>query len=778
MEHLEYYLMAGTVIPLVAFVFLAFFGHRIGKPAASWPAIIAIVLSFLLSSYVLMKWQGYSPAEKAEAQAQAFDVHWATLGEIPINAGVQLDSLTIAMYFMVTLIASCIFIFARGYMAGHSDEVDHTSKYHRFFTYLSLFAFSMLGLVLSNTLFFMFMFWELVGVCSYFLIGFYFDKKFATNASMKAFITNRVGDFGFIIGLAIVASYFGTLSIDGAAEVFRSQWQAYTSGVGDAGIFESVLNVFGWEISGVTIATFMGICLFCGCLGKSAQVPLQVWLPDAMAGPTPVSALIHAATMVAAGVYLVARVFPLLTPDAQAVIAVIGCITLTMAALIAIVQTDIKKVLAYSTLSQLGYMVFGLGVGAWVGALFHLITHAFFKAMMFLGSGQVIEGCHHVQDIRRMGGLRTKMPITCWTFFVGVLAIAGFGIPSLNTTTFAGLGGYYSKDEILAVAYYRVYGAEDAESHDAGHDAEHVSLVGPGVQLASYSPADPAGEHGPDDHANNGHGASTHFEGLVGSEQLPMLPKWLFWLPVIIAYVTPFYMMRVWWLTFMGKPRDVHVHEEAHESPLMKWPLVVLAVGTFFSSWFLFRPLIADAAPAAAGFATQMVLPLDGHEHALHGIAGPALTWIVGFAFLVGFAVAIAVYRNGLGVAETIMKVPGVKFAHKVLEHKFYFDEVYNTVLVGGTRTLAWLSAVVDKWGLDYSIIENLARLVKGCAFFSGRTLDARGVDKVAEGMGQTAFDIGDFFRAAQTGRIRNYVIFSAGATAMVVIGIIWRFSG
>jgi NADH:ubiquinone oxidoreductase subunit 5 (subunit L)/multisubunit Na+/H+ antiporter MnhA subunit len=691
------------------------------------------------------------------------------------------------MYFMVTLVASCIFVFSRGYMAGHSDEVGHVSKYHRFFTYLSLFAFSMLGLVISNTLFFMFMFWELVGACSYFLIGFYFDKKYASDAAIKAFVTNRVGDFGFIIGLAMVASYLGTLSIPGAAAEFTRQ------AAEGSGIFAASINLFGWHISGMELATFMGVCLFCGCVGKSAQVPLQVWLPDAMAGPTPVSALIHAATMVAAGVYLVARIFPLLTPQAQLIIAGIGCITLTMAALIAVVQTDIKKALAYSTLSQLGFMVFGMGVGAWVGALFHLITHAFFKAMLFLGSGQVIEGCHHVQDIRQMGGLRRKMPVTCWTFFIGVLAIAGFGVPGFNTTPFCGLGGYYSKDEILAVAYYRAYGHAEEHGHTETHEGHSDAGAAPGgLQLASWEPG--AGHHEPPTRPpvlaarsvklaawssepgapHTAHAGGTHFAGLLGGERLLHIPAWLLWPAIFTAYITPFYMLRLWWLTFMGQPRDVHVHEHAHESPLMKWPLVALAVGTFASSWWLFRDLIADGAAATVASSAQLVLPLDGHEHLIHAQAGPQLVWLVGFAWVAGFALAWLIYRRGLDLSETLLQLPGMGLVHHVLTHKFYFDEAYNVVLVAGTRLVSWICSAADRWILDYSVIENMARATRGLAMFSGRTLDAQGVDRIAEGLGRSAFDLGDLFRRMQTGRIRNYVMLSIGTAAAAIVLIVF----
>jgi NADH-quinone oxidoreductase subunit L len=426
MHAFETALCLGVAAPLLMFAVLAFFGARIGKPAAGWCAVLAVGVSLALAGYVLSGWLNLDDAARADLGRQALRWEWvrlAVLGtDVPVLFGVKLDSLTVAMYFMVTLVSTCIFVFSIGYMAGHSDEVDGRSKYHRFFAYLCLFEFSMLGLVISSSLVFLFVFWELVGLCSYLLIGFYFDRKYASDAAIKAFVVNRVGDFGFMIGLMMVFFYLRTTDLDQAATVFRQQ---FTNGTG---IFAASIDLCGWQVGGLTLATIMGIGLFCGAIGKSAQFPLHVWLPDAMAGPTPVSALIHAATMVAAGVYLVARVFRLLTPDAQFAIALIGCITLTITALIAIVQTDIKKVLAYSTLSQLGYMIFGLGVGAWVAALFHLITHAFFKAMLFLGSGQVIEGCHHEQDIRKMGGLIRKMPVTGLTFLVGVLAIAGFGI--------------------------------------------------------------------------------------------------------------------------------------------------------------------------------------------------------------------------------------------------------------------------------------------------------------------------------------------------------------
>jgi len=338
-------------------------------------------------------------------------VPWLFLGgRFVINAGILIDNLTAVMLVVVTLVSFLVHLFSVGYM--HGDP-----KYSRFFAYLSVFSFSMLGLVLAESFFFIYIFWELVGFSSYALIGFWFEKKSAADAGKKAFIVNRIGDFGFLIGFLIL---FATTGVFGFDEVF--------------------LGISEGKIGG-TLLTLAGIGIFCGAIGKSAQFPLHVWLPDAMEGPTPVSALIHAATMVAAGVYLVGRVFPIFTPDAFLFIAYTGLITLFITATIALVATDIKKVLAYSTCSQLGYMILGLGVGGFTAGLAHLTTHAAFKACLFLGSGSVIHAVHS-QEITEMGGLRKKMPITFLTFLVATLSIAG--VPLFS--------GFYSKDMILKAA--------------------------------------------------------------------------------------------------------------------------------------------------------------------------------------------------------------------------------------------------------------------------------------------------------------------------------------
>src|SRR5438552_3506594 len=394
-------LLLATLFPLLGFVILLFWGKRVlGNPYAGYVGTAMIGLSFVLSTLALIAWlrAGTNPGTYFDPIAQKqvewgmkkgainLPMKWIPVGDGVaqthpgfLDVGIYIDSLTVAMFAMITLVSTLIFIFSIGCMG--EDQ-----RYPRFFPYLGLFCFSMLGLVLGGTILQLFIFWELVGFCSYLLIGFWYEKKTASNAAIKAFITNRVGDFGFLIGLGILFYHLGNVTLPDIWNILdqgrmTAQGIALPSGV----IFSPML------------LTVMGIGLFFGAVGKSAQFPLHVWLPDAMEGPTPVSALIHAATMVAAGVYLVGRIFPILTPDARLFIAIIGLTTLTMAALIAIAQSDIKKVLAYSTLSQLGYMILAMGVGSWIGGFFHLITHAFFKALLFLGSGSVIAAAHHEQ---------------------------------------------------------------------------------------------------------------------------------------------------------------------------------------------------------------------------------------------------------------------------------------------------------------------------------------------------------------------------------------------
>ena len=366
-------------------------------------SIGAIVIGFI-STVTFIAANGWVTGETA--------VNWMSIGGLNIDFGLKLDHLSEMMMFVVTGVGGAIHIYSYGYM-------DEDRSKARFFAFMSLFTFSMLGIVLANNFIEMFIFWELVGVSSYLLIGFWFEKPSAADAAKKAFFTNRLGDFGFLLGILVVWAALGSLNFT----QLQSTLVANPMALG-------------------TIATVAGLLVFCGAMGKSAQFPLHVWLPDAMEGPTPVSALIHAATMVAAGVYMLCRIIFLLNADALHVIAYIGGFTSLLAALIAVQQNDIKRIIAYSTLSQLGYMVMAVGLNGPTPAMFHLTTHAFFKALLFLSAGSVILGMHHEQDIWQMGNLRKKMPITFWTFLVGALALSG--VPPFS--------GFYSKDSILAQA--------------------------------------------------------------------------------------------------------------------------------------------------------------------------------------------------------------------------------------------------------------------------------------------------------------------------------------
>ncbi len=486
------------LLPLLSFAVQIFFGKKLPRNG-DFLATGIIAVSLGLSLYVAFSALGQ------ENFQQEWNFTWANLGTMEIKLGILIDKITAVMLIVVTGISFLVHFFSIGYMAGEP-------RYERYFGYLGIFTFSMLGIVLSNNLFAIYCFWELVGLSSFLLIGFYFERDSAAAAQKKAFMLNRVGDIGFWLGILILFAQFQTFNYQ---EIYQN--------IGE--------GKFTWGEGWLTVA---GVLLFMGCVGKSAQFPLHTWLPDAMEGPTPVSALIHAATMVAAGVYLVARVFVILTPDALAIIAVIGAVTAFFAATIAITQNDIKRVLAYSTLSQLGYMVMGMGVGAFAAALFHLVTHAFFKAGLFLGSGSVIHATHHEQDMRYMGGLMKKMPITFATFTICLFALAGLPL----------FTGFLSKDAILAgaVGYANVEGSWAMLIPVLGFSAALLTpfymgrqwfMVFFGANRADEKPASA------DDHHHHGHG-------------------------------------------------DNHHHSEIHESaPVMTIPLVILAAMSFF---FVFSP--------------------------------------------------------------------------------------------------------------------------------------------------------------------------------------------
>jgi NADH-quinone oxidoreductase subunit L len=414
------------LLPLLAAGIIAV-TPRTGRRRATFLAIGSMVLSLVLSLWALS--ETWASAAPGHVWRQTVSFTWLMMGNQPLLLGWVLDPLTASMAAMVTLVGTLIFIFSVGYM-------EHDENYVRFFGFLALFAAAMLGLVIANSLLLLFICWELVGLASYLLIGFWYQKPSAAAAAKKAFITTRIGDLGFLLGMVWWYAETGTLLF-------------YDGGNGclEATAITSV--VARMTVGGLGVSTAIGLLIFCGAMGKSGQVPLHVWLPDAMEGPTPVSALIHAATMVAAGVFLVARIFPLLLGNATqfegvspalSVIAWVGSITAVFAACVAVAQTDIKRILAYSTVSQLGYMMLALGVGGYVAGMFHLITHAFFKALLFLGAGSVIHGCHEEQDIRRLGGLAKFMPTTFLTYAIGMMALCG--VPLF-------FSGFWSKDEIL-----------------------------------------------------------------------------------------------------------------------------------------------------------------------------------------------------------------------------------------------------------------------------------------------------------------------------------------
>ncbi|WP_456372980.1 NADH-quinone oxidoreductase subunit L [Thiolapillus sp.] len=417
--------LALVLAPLAGSIIAGLFRNQIGKAGAHWATILGVGLSFVLSAYVF-----YLHVFQAAPVFNENIYTWMVVDGLEMHVGFLVDNLTAMMITVVTFVSLMVHIYTIGYMA-------HEEGYQRFFSYIALFTFSMLMLVMSNNFLQLFFGWEAVGLVSYLLIGFYFKRESAIFANMKAFLVNRVGDFGFILGIAAVAMYFGSLDY---AQVF------------DAAPGKAGETIGIWSGSQWSLMTVICILLFIGAMGKSAQVPLHVWLPDSMEGPTPISALIHAATMVTAGIFMVARMSPLyeLSETALSFVLVIGATTAFFMGLIGIVQNDIKRVIAYSTLSQLGYMVAALGASAYAAGLFHLMTHAFFKALLFLAAGSVIIGMHHDQDIRNMGGVRKYMKITWFTFLLGTLALIGF----------PGFSGFFSKDAIIeAVGHSQIAGS-------------------------------------------------------------------------------------------------------------------------------------------------------------------------------------------------------------------------------------------------------------------------------------------------------------------------------
>jgi len=754
-------------------------------------------------------------AEEPLAKIQPVVGDWYVLGQfgtLQVTIGYYIDALTVLMFAMVTFIATCIHFYAIGYMhdelhevtdhevhlhghaaAGNSPDNGHGNghgnshgdshadshgdahdgghggvhadahghlvrpgRFPRFFQYLSLFCFSMLGIVIAGNIAMVFVFWELVGICSYFLIGFYRERKSASTAANKAFIVNRIGDFGMIIGLMVLFSTLGTFAF--------GDYDRNGNGViepEDRGIFSQVRpptkeNDFqlvvpegmvrsvaakeiaahgepsdeklaewskdfspgGYGRKAYWLLVLAGLGIFCGCVGKSAQFPLHVWLPDAMEGPTPVSALVHSATMVAAGVYLVGRFFPVFAPEVLVTIAVVGCITLFIAATIAITATDIKRVLAYSTVSQLGYMMLALGVGGWVAGLFHLITHAFFKSLLFMCSGSVIHACH-TNDMTKMGGLRHKMPWTAYTMLAGCLAIIGAGVPFS-----IGLSGHYSKDAILAQALlFR---------------------------------------------ANN--------------------PSWG-WLFIVAAggaAITAFYMFRLWYLTFAGKPRDHHIYEHAHESPrIMYMPLVVLALCAVFVGGSIrelgVQHLLEQARPAGTLVASAGKLLPDlryPSEHDIHLEENHEWhMWAEGIAFttaMLGLLLATVLY--GWRLAEPAEVAQQFRPLYLFLLNKWYFDELYHVVFVAPVMFVSRRIAQCDKDAID-RFLDGLAAWTRRLSL-ADDMIDRYLVDGLVNWTARRTFGLGLSLRSAETGQLRQYIVFIVvGTVALAALVSFWSSS-
>ena len=813
--------------------------------------------------------------EHEQAVPVYFAGDWYSLGEfgaLEITIGYYIDALTVAMFVMVTFVASCIHFYSMGYMHEElADVTDHEvtvgggeplcrrGRYHRFFQYLSLFSFSMLGVIIAGNMAMVFVFWELVGICSYFLIGFYFERKSASDAANKAFIVNRIGDFGMIIGLMALWAGLGTFTFgdrqdahgqtvrteDGtvakpgifsqlrapenqfrlaapdkvvrqalatkrdqiarylvpdrpslppapaagvAAEAVREEqakqaeaierwlgrlgrWraerQAWAAAQGEwlaaneawiaatrksLDIPEVPEDIAAWSAVdkekwirnrllpvnrialaqaigarlddeldlwrsgtapgdpnpyGYWLLVLAGLGIFCGCVGKSAQFPLHVWLPDAMEGPTPVSALVHSATMVAAGVYLAGRFYPAFAPEVLLVIAYIGGFTLLLAATIALTATDIKRVLAYSTISQLGYMMLAVGVGGWLAAMFHLITHALFKSLLFLCSGSVIHGVH-TQEMPLMGGLRKKMPWTAYTMLAGCLAIIGAGIPLV-----VGLSGYYSKDAILE-------------------------------QSLSFANANPR-------HAV------------------------LFYTAAGGAALTAFYMFRLWYMTFAGVPRDEERYRHAHESPkVMVYPLVVLAFCAVIAGWpaLGLTRLLEQARPAGTlatvdgGLLLPALVVPDEHLGHADAIKVPA-TLIASATALAGLLLATVFYAWRLLDPNEVRGQ--FRAVHRFLLGKWWFDELYDVIAVRPVHFIAGVAARIDLRIID-GIIHALAALARSVARLQDALVDRMLVDGFVNLVARRTWAAGLSLRAVQTGRLRQYVMFLALGTVVLFL--------
>ena len=618
---IDYYLTI-VLAPLFAAIVAGLFGKHIGTAASHWVTILGVGLSCVLSFYVMyqMLWAG--------AVAENIYLYtWAVTDGLSMEIGFLVDRLTALMMVVVTFVSLMVHVYTVGYMKDDSG-------YQRFFSYISLFTFSMLMLVMSNNFLQLFFGWEAVGLVSYLLIGFWFKRETAIFANLKAFLVNRVGDFGFILGIAGIVLFTNSLDY---VEVF-----AQAESIADQSI--EVLPGTPWNAMSVIC-----ILLFIGAMGKSAQAPLHVWLPDSMEGPTPISALIHAATMVTAGIFMVARMSPLfeLSVTALGVVILIGSFTAFFMGLLGIVQNDIKRVIAYSTLSQLGYMTVALGASAYSAAIFHLMTHAFFKALLFLAAGSVIIAMHHEQDIRKMGGIRKYMPITYWTALIGSLALIGF----------PGTAGFFSKDLLIEAV---------KDSHWQQTD------------------------------------------------------QWIYWiayLSVLLGvFITALYTFRMFFLVFHGEERmDAKTKSHLHETPwVVTIPLVLLAIPSAIIGWYTVSPVLFEGyfGDAIVVDHSRDVLAHMGEAwHGGLGLLQHAYQTPVLWLALSGLATAWFLYLKRPDIPEMIKD--HLSGLHKLLDRKYFFDDLWIRGFAGGGRRIGTLfSEKGDAFLIDGVMVNGTANSV------------------------------------------------------------------
>jgi len=667
-------ILSFLLLPIASFIVLIFFGKRL-KEHSSTIGLSLMGLMLFNAIFLIFNTKPYTKSSIYNS------FEWFSTGNLSVSLGYYVDNITVIMLLVVALIGFLVHLYSTEYMKGDS-------RYSRYFAFLGIFIFSMNGIVLADSLIMMYIFWELVGLSSFLLIGFWFEKDRPPKAANKAFLTNRVGDIGMFIGIMILYFHVDSFNINDIVK-----------GVSD-------MN------SG--LLTLAGLLVFMGAIGKSAQFPLHIWLPDAMEGPTPVSALIHAATMVAAGVYMTFRIFPFLTPDALSIIAIIGAITALMAAITAITRNDIKAVLAYSTISQLGYMIMALGVGAPVYAFFHLVTHAMFKACLFLCSGSVIHAMHHSlhdiddhhtdpQDMNNMGGLKTKMPITHAAMLISTLAIAG--VPFFS--------GFLSKDGILAavLSYYYKYDG------------------------------------------------------------------WTIILPIAgfgAAMITAFYMFRLIFKTFYGKPKNEKIYSHIHESPLpMTIPLMLLSVLSLafaftvnlnpFKSTGWFKSLIYESGKY------HNFLNMDYVNKGIKNAHYDAM-YLSLFVAFIGILLSVLIYYLKKIDVKKIANLFNVVGLYSLSKNKFYIDKIYNTIFYKPFFAQTKIASFID-WDLyDQKIIDAWGWITLKISKYVGISDYSLLDQRIIDGTSHLTQYVSAKLRKTQSGIIQNYLL---GVLAILVVIII-----